>query len=352
MNRNLKSIPKLGIAAAILFLPISWDITVADTLACGDIISTNVKLELDLVCVDGVDGLIVDGDNITIDLGTHTITGPSTFTGTYSAGVRVAAGSEHVNIRNGTVDGFDFGVFAYQVKNLSLNSLNLRNQLTLHGIEISRSSKVSIKKVTVLGPTRVPSDPFSIGIALNNIVDMDIDDVSVYGHHRNLSVSCFSGNCGEALNSGVIKHSTFLGGLQGVTVDAARGLELKGNHISGCVDLSFFPCTGLALAFAGPVSQLVVKNNSISYMRNGIDLNGIFNDGVNFITDSTFSQNHITNNFDRGILVQNGVTGNTFRKNILFGNGFVDLFHDVSSTPNLWVGNSCETKIGADIPDC
>jgi len=87
-------------------------------------------------------------------------------------------------------------------------------------------------------------------------------------------------------------------------------------------------------------------------MRIGIGLNGILNDGVNFVTDSVFSGNHLTDMLFNGILITQGVTGNVFKHNILFNNGSYDLFHDASSTPNTWIKNSCESKFGDDIPDC
>ena len=73
------------------------------------------------------------------------------------------------------------------------------------------------------------------------------------------------------------------------------------------------------------------------------------------VIDSTVSSNHVMNNTIDGILLRTafaGSTGNIVESNLTSGNGNFDLVHEGSSTPNTWVGNGCETKSGADIPDC
>ena len=43
--------------------------------------------------------------------------------------------------------------------------------------------------------------------------------------------------------------------------------------------------------------------------------------------------------------------GNRIESNIATGNGLVDMFHDETSTPNLWRLNTCGTSEGSEI-DC
>jgi hypothetical protein len=343
----------LTMFTAAVWLTIAIPISVAEAghLACGDVITTNTTLDADLICADGVDGLIIDGVNITVDLGAHTIAGPSGLASPNSSGLTISSGSMRVTVRNGVIDGFDQGVSAYDVRNLILDNLVIRDQLTSHGIVVIKSRNVVIKNSSLFGPDRTPVDPFNVGIELDNVAGIDVRNVNVHGYHRGLSVDCNSGHCLQAPNSGKIRNSNFFGGLQGVTIDATSNMRVTGNQISACIDLDYFPCTGLAVAFQGLVRNLRVENNYIHGMRNGIDLNGILNEGT-FVTDSIFSSNHIANNIDSGILVQHGVTGNVIRDNILFDNGNFDLDHDVDSTGNTWINNSCETKFGADIPDC
>jgi len=347
----MKYSTQIMVLVALIVFSIVPNETQAGDLACGDVITGNVTLDADLFCEDGVDGLIIDGNNITVDLGAHTLAGPSFSPAFTSSGVRIEPGSIHVTVKNGLIDGFDQGVSAYDVHNLTLDNLVIRDQLTAHGVQVIKSRGVVIKNSSLFGPDRTPDDEFNIGVELDNVIRFDVRNINVRGYHRGLSVDCNSGDCQEAPNSGKVRDSNFFGGLQGVTIDATSNMEVTGNHISACIDTGYSPCTGLAVAFQGNVRNLRVENNYIRGMRNGIDLNGMLNGGT-FVTDSIISGNHITNNRDSGILVQNGVTGNVIGYNSLFDNGYFDLDHDESSTPNVWIDNRCETKFGADIPDC
>jgi len=68
-------------------------------------------------------GIIVNADNVTIDLRGYTITGPGGLEGYY--GIHVASGYENVEVRNGTVTDFDYGVRA-ESGTSSIRVINLR----------------------------------------------------------------------------------------------------------------------------------------------------------------------------------------------------------------------------------
>lgn len=80
---------------------------VAATSTCGAVITRTASLTSDLGPCPG-DGILVGADNITIDLGGHTLSGAAAHGGE-TAGVRVA---NHTGVRvmNGTITGFDAGV--------------------------------------------------------------------------------------------------------------------------------------------------------------------------------------------------------------------------------------------------
>ncbi|HVL98011.1 MAG TPA: carboxypeptidase regulatory-like domain-containing protein, partial [Egibacteraceae bacterium] len=77
-----------------------------DPLRCGDVITEDTTLEADLgPCPDN--GLIVGADNVTLDLGGHTIFGTDAVGD--GAGVLID-NRTGVTVRNGTIRGFDGGV--------------------------------------------------------------------------------------------------------------------------------------------------------------------------------------------------------------------------------------------------
>ncbi|HEX2041488.1 MAG TPA: right-handed parallel beta-helix repeat-containing protein [Acidimicrobiales bacterium] len=82
----------------------------ANHLDCGSVVTSSVTLDRDLGPCDG-DGLVVQGSNITLNLGGHTLTGNNTanFGVEEQAGIHLI-GASRVTVRNGTVRNFDAGV--------------------------------------------------------------------------------------------------------------------------------------------------------------------------------------------------------------------------------------------------
>ena len=74
-------------------------------VSCGDVITTNTRLEADLNCTG--DGLIIGRDGITLNLGHHTITGDGD---SGDVGVSNEAGYDNVTVRKGAVENFGVGV--------------------------------------------------------------------------------------------------------------------------------------------------------------------------------------------------------------------------------------------------
>jgi parallel beta-helix repeat protein len=78
-------------------------------VSCGEVITTNTKLHADLVDCPG-DGVVIGADNITLDLGGHTIDGLGSGAPFGSDGIDNSGGFEDVVIKNGTVTEFQQGV--------------------------------------------------------------------------------------------------------------------------------------------------------------------------------------------------------------------------------------------------
>src|SRR5688500_19234944 len=75
-----------------------------EAVDCGDTIEESIRLSESLANCDG-DGLVVGASGITIDLGGNTIDGEGD-----GAGIFNESGHRDVEIRNGTITGFDEGI--------------------------------------------------------------------------------------------------------------------------------------------------------------------------------------------------------------------------------------------------
>src|SRR4051794_1479952 len=78
----------------------------SESLSCGQVITTSVKLSANLDCAS--DGLLIKGDNIVLDLNGHTITGPGPSAS--KIGVSIAANDNVQITGSGTIQGFQAGV--------------------------------------------------------------------------------------------------------------------------------------------------------------------------------------------------------------------------------------------------
>jgi parallel beta-helix repeat protein len=105
----------------------------ADGVECGDVITSSTVLERDLTCPG--DGLLIRADNITLDLGGHTVTG-SLRAGTVGID---NPGYDNVTITNGFVDEFQSGVVVRAgAKRNRLAGLKTRSH-TRYGIALFNS---------------------------------------------------------------------------------------------------------------------------------------------------------------------------------------------------------------------
>ena len=86
-RRTYLSMTAAGLGLATALVPLaSAD---AATVSCGSVITTSTTLTTDLTCGPG-DALTIGADNVTLDLGGHTVTGPGAYGAGAGAGVRVA----------------------------------------------------------------------------------------------------------------------------------------------------------------------------------------------------------------------------------------------------------------------
>ena len=109
-------------------------------------VSESFMLANDLTCTG--DGMVVVSDNITVDLGGHTLTGPGMGPQTWplpqldSVGVRVG-GHTGVTIRNGKTTAFSTGIYFIDMVSSSIEGMTtLRNRF---GFYIHASQKITVK---------------------------------------------------------------------------------------------------------------------------------------------------------------------------------------------------------------
>jgi len=98
--RKLLGLPA-ALSVASVFLALSAVQALGATVTCGERITQSTTVDNDLSGCSGFASLIVSGDNITLDLNHHTISGDA------NSGIFVAG--ENVTVRDGTVSGFSNG---------------------------------------------------------------------------------------------------------------------------------------------------------------------------------------------------------------------------------------------------
>jgi len=128
-------------------------LTVVPQIAqCGQRITTDFVLANDMTCT--TDAFVINADNVTLDLGGHTITGPGMGPQTWplpqldSVGVRTG-GHTNVTIRNGTISQFSTGVYFVDMQRSRIEDvISERNRF---GFYIHASQQNAIRRSTVVG---------------------------------------------------------------------------------------------------------------------------------------------------------------------------------------------------------
>ena len=142
----------------------------ASHVGCGSLITTDATLDSDIgPCVG--DGLIVAADDITLDLGGHTVSGTGT-----GAGVRVARHTG-VEVTNGTIDGFHTGLVLDEADGNHVWSLTLRDSVR-QGITVAGSDANLIEKNSILDND---GDAIRLGLSDGNVVRKNVAAGNVFG---------------------------------------------------------------------------------------------------------------------------------------------------------------------------
>src|SRR3989475_7969370 len=113
---------------------------------CAMRVSESFMLANDMTCQG--DGMVIDVDNVTVDLGGHTLSGPGMGPQTWplpqldTVGVRVG-GHTGVTIRNGKTIGFSTGIYFIDMESSTIE--NVTTQKKRFGFYIHASKKITVK---------------------------------------------------------------------------------------------------------------------------------------------------------------------------------------------------------------
>jgi hypothetical protein len=337
----------------------AWTPAVESRLAisCGQSITADTTLTADLACPGGAGPAIsIDASNITLDLGGHAISGDPN-----EIGVMVYA-QDGVTIRNGTIAGFNDGIFLIDsddaiVELLSINNLTVDDiNHFVFGVHIVDSQNVIVRYMQfefLRFPHKEAIDVFSS--------DVTVTHIDVQGGGAGVSFS-FAGTCDpvNGPSNGTVSDSTFTDiYVAGVWIACSNDLLVENNVFTttpggfGIMGIQGDPVT------EGAVTGSIIRNNAFHNMFYGINIRGMM--------DSSITANSITHNESWGILMEHSLgcidpdnnpgwtcfnaTGNTITDNFVVGNG-ADLTHDEYSSGNTWSGNVCRVKVGDEIPEC
>ena len=323
-------------------------------IACGQIITEDTTLQADLACPPGTESAIIIGaSNITLDLGGHTVSGDTPGNGVF------AIDQAGIIIRNGIIDGFNYGVFVINTSQVTMENLTVRNldvsdpSQFIFGIHILSSQNILVRD-SLFEFLSVPHKE-AVEIFDSNV---DVNSIEVRGGGAGVSFSFAGGVC-DPVNSpsnGTVHNSRFDNiYIAGIWISCSSNALIEGNHFSPA------PGTGIGIQgdapFLGAVTGLTIKDNFIHDTMMGIEFRGI--------SESTILNNAIFDNQIWGIAVRQSLgcltpepgwecfysTANVIADNETWGNG-ADLYHYENSTGNTWERNTCETKQGIEIPDC
>jgi hypothetical protein len=321
-------------------------------ISCGEVIMEDTVLGEDLMCPPSNFAIEIGASDITLDLGGYTLSGDASGTGVF------AINHEGITIKNGIIDGFNDGIFIINSSYVNIENLTIRNQnITdpnhfIFGVHIDGCQDVIVRDSLFEFPSVAHKEAVEI---FDSVVD--VENIEVHGGGAGVSFS-FSGVCDPVNNpsNGTVLNSRFseIYGA-GIWVACSSSALIQGNNFSTS------PGVGVGIQgdapFLGAVTGLTVKENFIHDTMIGIEFRGILG--------SNITKNYIYDNPYWGIAMRQSLgcyipepgwecfnsTDNTIDDNETWGSG-TDLYNDENSLGNSWEGNSCQTKLGIDIPEC
>jgi len=339
-------------------LIVSGTSTVYAAVACGDSIMSKTKLESNLDCTEYEgDALVIGADDVTIDLNGYTIISNKS-----EHAAIFGDGFSRLTIKNGAIYGFQVGVLLFNTSKSKIKRLTLMQQST-DGIAILDSRHMSISDVQAsMLPLTVDGE--TVGVFLFGVNQASVERVStdgsfyglmsIDGTKNHIKDNNFSsvghvgirliGNTGSVIEMnqiiGELPHQCY-SAIDVIAPKASTRIQILNNTLSKCAH-GVFVVNNLTDPPVPPSRNISIRDNHISEAADGVRLIRL--------QDSEVVGNHLHFN-DAGIVLIEDSLNNRITENIATGNVDWDMFHDESSTPNLWQDNTCVNAEGEDI-DC
>lgn len=289
----------------------------AYALNCGDTVTTNVKLTADLRPCPG-NGLVVQGQNLTIDLNGHLIVGGPT-----GVGILFGLNTNHITIKGpGEIATFGTGI---QV--LSDTAYVLIYNVYLYengvGMDLDKVTHLRVMNNTVDG-----GSGGTIGFRINELIDGDIYRNTIQRHNVAGVMTL------EFLGGAVVSENTITANQVGI-VSISEAATLRGNTISS-------NNTDGIQVFGPFIVPTIQDNQILSNGGNGISVAGGSQSGI-------IQDNIVRNNKGSGISITSGA-GVTVTGSLTSGNG-IDLFWDGTGT-SCGALNVFGTSSSPSLPAC
>jgi parallel beta-helix repeat protein len=323
--------------------------TAASHVTCGQMITTDTKLDNDLVNCPS-NGLVIGADDVTLDLNGHVIDGDGTEFASCppdepcDMGV-VDLDHHGVTIKGGTIREFGFGALVVGASDSRITRLVLSNNLRA-GLLVVGSSHSEIDRVTA-SANGLTTDASGVTI-------FDSDELTIT---RNAAFD--NGDIGffiVGLVNSLVADNSISGNLEpeaAIILDGS-GNELSGNRASGNQDgiivvgdantiagnlLSGTGCPGecgFGVSLEGGSGNVIKGNTVAGFHRAGISVRSFEEFGGPPTVGTTVRGNLIRDSID-GVLVDSTAVDTLVERNIAIGAG--DDGIDVDSAATTLTGN-------------
>jgi parallel beta-helix repeat protein len=231
------------------------------TASCGDVITSDMRLENDLACAG--DGITVTGSGITINLNGHTIAGSGA-----GVGIRVTA-SQDVSIYGGTISGFLQAMFVAGSTGIVIkdNEFTLNNTAVLLQASSGNTIKANVARENIARAFMLRPNTAGVVSTNNDVVDNLLIDNPTGIFLISQPGNTFKGNTISGSTVAAIDLSSLPG---------ASGNVIKGNLLTmSAVGIRF--ATGWVgntvlgntlqantCAFQGPTADNTLQGNTLS----------------------------------------------------------------------------------------
>jgi hypothetical protein len=296
--------------AAVALLVLSADLALANHVQCGDVITQDTTLDSDLSCGNATHGLLIGADNITLDLGGHTLRAPDI--GAAGFGVVVGGGGDprsfgdDVTVKNGRIEGFRGAVVVWRGHRDVIRGLEIVGANN-HSIAADSSPGIVIEDNRIVATDAAPLDAIALGDVPDAIVRRNVV-TSVTSSARRFIRGLIAADSDRI----TVEDNSITDAILGIHLDQVADGRVSGNHLAGV-----YTAIGVAR-----VEGTVIDGNTLTDVLSGISIQGersrvtdnlvtrsgaectgggIYMFGVS--SDISFERNRVSGDFVNGLIV-------------------------------------------------